>query len=131
MQAWLLWTQHNTVTFGGVIQDPSRLVKRAGEFVDEFKQSQVQLAVSTVTARCSRWNLSLGSSFKLNFDAAIFQDCKALGFRAVIWNNLGEVMAALLARGPHVQDNKEAKVLAYRKALEFTINLGFSDIVIK
>ena len=131
MQAWLLWTQHNTVTFGGVIQDPSRLVKRASEFVDEFKQSQVQLAVSTVTARCSRWNLLLGSSFKLNFDAAIFQDCKALGFRAVIWNNLGEVMAALLARGPQVQDNKEAKVLAYRKALEFTINLGFSDIVIK
>ena len=89
------------------------------------------MAVSMVTARCSRWNLPLGSSFKLNFDAAIFQDCKALGFRVVIWNNLGEVMAALLARGPHVQDSEEAKVLAYRKALEFTIDLGFSDIVIK
>ena len=84
-----------------------------------------------VTARCSRWNLPLGSSFKLNFDAAIFQDCKALGFRVVIWNNLGEVMAALLARGPHVQDSEKAEVLAYRKALEFTIDLGFSDIVIK
>ena len=40
-------------------------------------------------------------------------------------------MAALLVRGPHVQDSEEVKVLAYRKALEFTIDLGFSDIVIK
>ena len=40
VQAWLIWTQRNAVIFGGVIQDPSRLVKRAGEFLEEFKQSQ-------------------------------------------------------------------------------------------
>ncbi|XP_075649914.1 uncharacterized protein LOC142620431 [Castanea sativa] len=131
VQAWLIWTQRNSVVFGGVIQDPSRLVKRAGEFLDEFKQSQVQLAVTRVETRCSRWIPPLGSTFKLNFDAAIFQDIKSSGFRAVIRNNQGEVMAALSARGPSVQDSEEAEVLACRKALEFTIDSGFSNIVIE
>ena len=119
------------MTFGGVIQDPSRLVKRAGEFLVEFKQSQVHLAVSTVSARSSRWTPPSGLSFKLNFDAAIFQDGKASGFGAVFRNNVGEVMAALSARGPPVLDSKEAEVLACRKALEFAIDSGFADIVLE
>ena len=119
------------MTFGGVIQDPSRLVKRAGEFFDEFKQSQVQLAVSTVSARTSRWTPPPSLSFKLNFDAAIFQDGKASGFGAVIWNNVGEVMAALSASGPPILDSEEAEVLACRKALEFAFDLGFVDIVLE
>lgn len=119
------------MTFGGVIQDPSRLVKRAGEFLEDFKQSQVQLAVSTVSARSSRWNPPPGVSYKLNFDAAIFQDDEALGFEVVIRNNGGEVMAALFARGPAVFDSEEAEVLACRKALEFAFDSGFADIVLE
>lgn len=110
MLAWLIWTQRNIVIFGGLIQDPSRLVKRASDFLDEFKQSQVQLAVTTTRARCSRWTPPFGSSFKLNFDATIFQDIKASGFGAVIQNSLGEIMAALSARGPPVHDSEEAEV---------------------
>ena len=114
-----------------MIQDPSRLVKRAGEFLDEFKQSQAQLAVSTVNARSSNWSPPSRSNFKLNFDAAIFQDYKATGFGAVIRNNEGEVMAALSARGPPVQDSEEAEVLACKKALEFSVDVGFTDIVLE
>lgn len=131
MQVWLIWTQHNTVILGGKIQDPSRLVKRACDFLDEFKQSQVQLAVTTATAKCSRWTPPPGSSFKLNFDAAMFQDINASGFGVVIRNGLGEVTASLSTIGPPVHDSEEAEVLACRKALEFAIDSGFSDILIE
>ena len=131
VQAWLIWTQRNTVTFGGVIQDPSRLVKRAGEYLEEFKMSQVQLAVSTVRARSSRWIPPPCLSYKLNFDAAIFQDGEASGFGVVIRNNGGEVMAALSARGPAVSDSEEAEVLACRKALEFAADSGFTELILE
>ncbi|XP_065637444.1 uncharacterized protein LOC136070855 [Quercus suber] len=114
VQAWLIWTQRNTIIFGGMIQDPSRL-----------------LAVTSGRVRCSRWTPLSGSSFKLNFDAAVFQDIKASRFGAVIRNYLGELMAALSARGPPVEVSEEEEVLACRKALEFTIDSGFSDIVIE
>lgn len=131
VQAWLIWTQRNTVTFGGVIQDPSRLVKRAGEFLVELKKSQDHLAVSTVCVRSSRWTPPSGLSFRLNFDAAIFQDGKALGCGAVIWNHVGEVMAAVSARRPPVLDSEEAEVLACRKALEFAVDSGCANIVLE
>ena len=41
------------------------------------------------------------------------------------------VMAALASRGPTVSDSEEAKVLAYRRALEFAIDAGFADLVVE
>ena len=40
-------------------------------------------------------------------------------------------MAALLAKGEAVADSEEAEVRACRKAMEFTINAGFSKLIIE
>ena len=40
-------------------------------------------------------------------------------------------MGAMSAKGPQVQDSMEAKVLACRRALEFAIDIGFSELVIE
>ena len=72
-----------------------------------------------------------GLSFKHNFSAAIFQDGEVSRFKAVIRNNVREVMAALSTRGPPVLNSKEAEVLACRKALEFALNSDFADIVLE
>nr|XP_023923653.1 uncharacterized protein LOC112035046 [Quercus suber] len=53
------------------------------------------------------------------------------GVGAIIRNERGEVMAALSAKGPFVQDNEEAETLACRKALEFAIDVGISDLIIE
>ena len=50
---------------------------------------------------------------------------------AVIRNATGEVMVALSARGEAVADSEEAKVRAYRKALEFAIDVGFSELMVE
>ena len=70
-------------------------------------------------------------TFKLNFDAAIFLDLNCSGVGAMIRNERGEVMAAMSARGPHVVDSAVAEVIACRRALEFTCEVGFTDLVVE
>ena len=53
------------------------------------------------------------------------------GIGAVIRNATGEVMAALSARGAIVGDNEEAEALACQKAMEFAIDVGFSELMVE
>ena len=54
----------------------------------------------------------MGLSYKVNVDATLFVDVRASGFGVVVCNEWAEVMASLTARGPPIQDNEEAEVLA-------------------
>lgn len=40
-------------------------------------------------------------------------------------------MAAMLAKGPPVSNSDEAEVLACRKSLEFSIDVGFKELIIE
>ena len=40
-------------------------------------------------------------------------------------------MVAMSSKGPAVMDSEEAKILAYRQALEFAIDVGFADLVVE
>ncbi|XP_023899235.1 uncharacterized protein LOC112011074 [Quercus suber] len=114
------------------MQDPSRLGQRARDFLEEYRQVQTHLSLPMPNTRNQRsWSRPPQRYFKLNFDAAVFNDINASGVGAVIQNDLGEVMASLSARGPQVVDNEEAEVLACRKALEFAVESGFSELIIE
>ena len=39
VQCWVLWNQRNSVVHGGCIQDPSRLVQHAKDFIQEFRDA--------------------------------------------------------------------------------------------
>ena len=75
------------------------------------------------------WHPPPASVFKLNFDAAIFSDLNSSRVGAMIRNEKGEVVAAILAKGPPVGDSEEAEILACRKVLEFAIDASFSELV--
>ena len=113
------------------MQDLSRLNKRATKFLEEFREAQQHLAVPTSIARDAQWNPPSKNGFKLNFDAAIFKDCNALGFGAVIRNGEGEVLVALAARGPPISNSEEAEVLVCRKALEFAVGARFAELILE
>ena len=51
VQAWLIWSQCNTIIHGGSMQDPSRLNKRAIELLEEFREARQHLAVQNTVAR--------------------------------------------------------------------------------
>jgi len=69
--------------------------------------------------------------FKMNFDAAIFNEKGRSGFGAMIRNEHGEVMAALFAIGPSVLGSEEAETLACRKAMEFFVGAEFTELIIE
>ena len=46
----------------------------------------------------------------------------------MIRNDKGEVMAAMVAKGPEVFCSEEAELLACRKAIEFVMDVGFSEL---
>ena len=77
------------------------------------------------------WQPPLKSVFKLNFDAAVFSSLNRSGFGAIICNEKGEVMAAMVAKGPEVFCSEEVELLAYRKAIEFAVDASFSELVIE
>ncbi|XP_075655242.1 uncharacterized protein LOC142625480 [Castanea sativa] len=77
------------------------------------------------------WKAPPEPAFKLNIDAAIFKELNCSGVGAIIRNGKGEVMAALSAKGPPVEDSEEAETLACRRAVEFAVDIGFSELVIE
>ena len=67
----------------------------------------------------------------MNFDAAVFFDQHCSGFGAIIRNSLGEVMAGMSVKGPYVNSSEKAKVLACRRVVEFSREVGFSWVIIE
>ena len=69
--------------------------------------------------------------YKINFDVAVFANMATSGIGVVIWNDRGQVMAALSSKGHAMVDSEEAEVVACRKALEFVVDAGFSELIVE
>ena len=132
VQAWLIWNQRNVVVHGGQMKDLRWLTNRAAELLEEYKIAQANMVISNVAPRTSSyWQPPLQNVYKLNFDAAVFSNLKCSGVGAIIRNSAGEVMAGMSAKGEYVHNSDEAEALACRKALEFSMEAGFSNLVIE
>ena len=131
VQAWLIWNQRNTVIHGGHLREPGWMNKRAEEFLEEYRKAQLVLTPSNENSGSCIWRAPPTEVFKLNFDAAVFSDQHCSGFGAIIRNSSGEVMASMLVKGPYVNSNEEAEVLACRRVVEFSREVGFSRVIIE
>ena len=131
VQCWVRWSQRNSVIHGGIFQEPSRLVNRATDLLEEYRRAQELLAIHSNIGLVQKWEPSVGLIYKVNFDAALFADLDALGVGVVVRNDKGEVMASLSTKGPLVQDSEEVEVLAYRRAMEFAVEVGFSEVILE
>ena len=117
--------------YGSIIKDPRRLNQRVKDYLEEFWVAQAHLTVLDTFTSMQKWHPPTSSFYKLNFDATVFSDTCSSGFRAIICNNLGEVMAAMSTKGPSVVDSEEAEVLACRRALMFAVDAGFEELMIE
>ena len=79
----------------------------------------------------TRWIPLPQAVYKLNYDAAVFEDSASSGFSAVIRNSTGEVMAAMTVKGPMIRGSEVVELLACRKALEFAVDAGFSVLIVE
>ena len=113
------------------MKDPRWLNKRAWDYLNEFQQSQDQLNPQLQRLTTNTWVAPTDLVYKLNFDATIFKELNCSGVGVIIRNANGEVMAAMSAKGPPVEDSEVAEALACRKAMEFAIDAGFSELIIE
>ena len=105
--------------------------KKVLDYLGEFQQTQDQLSTPVRQSSVNMWHPPPASIFKLNFNAAIFADLNSSGFGAIIRNERDEVMVAMSVKGPPVNDGEEAKIPACWKALEFSIDAGFLELIIE
>ncbi|XP_075654664.1 uncharacterized protein LOC142624799 [Castanea sativa] len=132
VQAWLIWNRRNRVVHGGKFHDPGRLIIRARELLEEFRFAQDQMKTEPVMQQVPvTWQPPPQSIFKLNFDATVFSGLNKSGYGAIIHDEKCEVMAAMAAKGPKVFCSEEAELHACRKAIEFAVDVGFSELVIE
>ena len=85
-----------------MLQDSSQLVKRAIDVLQEYRGTMELLAIQSSAGLVQKWEPLVGSSYKLNLDVAVFAEIDASGVGVMVWNDKGEAMAALSARGPLV-----------------------------
>ncbi|XP_075650021.1 uncharacterized protein LOC142620548 [Castanea sativa] len=90
------------------------------------------MVLSNASPRSSSyWYPPSQDAYKLNFDAVVLSDLKCYGVGVIIRNFTGEVMAGMSAKGEYVHNSDEAEALACRKALKFSMEAGFSNLVIE
>ena len=77
------------------------------------------------------WQPPLQDVYKLNFDTVVFLNLNCSGLGAIIRNSASEVMARMSAKGDHVHNREEAEAFACRKVVEFSMEAGFSNLVIE
>ena len=79
----------------------------------------------------TRWIPLPQAVYKLNYNAAMFEDSTSSGFDAVIRNSTGEIMAAMTVTGLAVQGSEVAELLPCCKALEFAIDASFTVLIVE
>lgn len=70
------------------------------------------------------------NSYKINFDGATFADTGTAGMGIIIRNNEGLPMASLSLKIQLPATVIEVEVLAARRALELSLELGFDNVIL-
>lgn len=130
MTVWALWNRRNNLRLGKATISLSQLLDQAKDRLLEFFQHLNPAPPSTVrTDSC--WRPPDSSSFKINFDGALFSQEKRAGIGVVIRNEAGLVMAPLTQQIPLPSSVLEVETLAARGALELAIEIGVNRVILE
>ena len=61
VQCWVIWGQRNSVIHGGMLQDPSWLVKHATDVLQEYRGTMELLATHSSAGLVQKWEPPVGS----------------------------------------------------------------------
>ena len=78
-----------------------------------------------------KWSPLVEEYYKVNFDGAVFRGEEKAGIRVIIRNSQGMVMASLSQKISLPQTVVELETLAATRAIEFSIELGFSKVILE
>ena len=66
--------------------------------------------------------------YKVNMDVAVFKSTKSVGIRVIVWNHVGDVLAALSTQLQLPLGPLEAEAKAMDVAITFAKDIGLQDV---
>ena len=66
--------------------------------------------------------------YKVNMDVAVFKSTKSVGIRVIVWNHVGDVLAALSTQLQLPLGPLEAEAKAIDVAITFAKDIGLQDV---
>nr|XP_023900880.1 uncharacterized protein LOC112012720 [Quercus suber] len=98
--------------------------KSATALLSKFQQGAC-VRVQKPKPASVKWIPLVPSELKVNFDGATFAESDEVGIGIIIRNEIGEVMATLSKKNAQPHSVEILEILAARRAIQFTVELGF------
>ena len=92
--AWEILLSRNEATHGGVIKTGPNVVQWCKQYLEEYWEANPTIQ-SSDTDRSARWVPRVAPLFKINVDGMVFVPQRVVGVGVIIYNEEGEVIAAL------------------------------------
>ncbi|XP_075661484.1 uncharacterized protein LOC142631245 [Castanea sativa] len=126
--AWCIWYNCNKARHGSPRQSTNEILHKAHTTLEDFQATHFKLPQLTSPSD-ARWVPPSYPWFKINTDAALFNDLGTVDISAIIRDHEGEVIVALsqhlqLPLGP-----LEAEAKALDLAVLFAWDIGIRDVI--
>ena len=127
---WTIWFRRNTIRVNPTGFPIDQVLQWAIDSLLEFRAAQPRKQ-PTPPRPLAKWSPPVEEYYKVNFDGAVFRDEEKAGIGVIIRNSQGMVMASLSQKISLPQTVVELETLAATRAMEFSIELGFSKVIIE
>uniref|UniRef100_A0A2N9GM00 RNase H type-1 domain-containing protein n=1 Tax=Fagus sylvatica TaxID=28930 RepID=A0A2N9GM00_FAGSY len=124
---WLLWNRRNKALYHNEFESLDLIPMLALRLSSKYLTAQELPAISATIQPRLKWKPPSISAFKINFDAALFNDQQCTGVGVIIRDDQGLPIAALCKRLPYLYAVDDAEALAAREALQFAVETRLSD----
>ncbi|KAI8571068.1 hypothetical protein RHMOL_Rhmol01G0088600 [Rhododendron molle] len=131
---WFIWKARNQVYFDGLCWDSSMILEKAFALCIEFKAAMVDvhsLQSPIVSGSVPMWRPPLADVIKLNVDGAVQRENGSVGVGIVARDLWGQIVGMVAIPFIGFFSPRAVEAMAFREALVFAANRGFSKIVVE
>ena len=97
--SWCMWYNRNKTRLGSPRQFSHDIIMKAWSILYDFHLAYFRYYQPSVAEEV-RWTLPVFPCYKVNMDAAIFKSTKSVGIGVIVWDHMGDVLAALSTQLP-------------------------------
>ena len=127
---WEIWKERNSVRNGSGKRESKVLVRNAASLVEEYNAANERVVFKNPEFS-TKWHPPDSPRFKMNVDAAVFSDLRAMGAGMVIRDSQGQVLAAMCKRIPANLSALDAEAKSMEIAVHFVWEMGFREVYFK
>lgn len=128
--AWSIWISRNEVRHGGTKKTGEAIVKWSSQYLAEYRSANCPLELPPRT-QVVRWSPPPMARYKINVDGAVFKTQKSAGVVVLIWDEQGQVVAALSQKIDAPLGALEVEAKAVEAGLHFARDVGISDFIME